>query len=151
MADPTTSQPNDFQLRPVQNTPPVPAPSLAAPPGDARSNTLDIPPAMQLDTGMSSNDVVIALAIILVLGIVFFFVRGGIRRHLISERASLSAASTAGWALFAFLMSVTVMVVFGVIGNVFRLIAFVAPMSLLVLATLIIAVVTYRGATRRRR
>ncbi len=150
MADPTPGQPNDFQLRPVQTPPPAPPAAPGHSDVQPMNGTASVPPP-QLDAGMSSNDIVIGIAIVAVLAVVFFFVRGGVRRHLISERASLSAASAAGWSMFAFLLSLAIMVVFGLVGNILRLATFVVPMALLVLATLILTIVTYRGATRRRR
>ena len=148
MADPTQGQSQDFRLRPVQNPPPAPGDAPDAPNTTAGTSA---PPPIPFEAGMSSDQIVLAAAIVVLLGIVFLFVRGGVRGHLISRRASLSAASTAGWALFAFLMSVTVLVVFGIVGDTLRLLAFTVPMGALILATLIVAVITFRGATRRRR
>ena len=148
MADPTQGQSQDFQLRPVQNPPPAPGDAPETPNATVGASP---PPPIPSEAGMSSDGIVLAVAIIVLLGIVCLFVRGGVRSHLISGRAPLSAASTAGWALFAFLMSVTVLVVFGIVGNTFRLLAFTVPMGVLILATLIVAVITFRGATRRRR
>ena len=85
------------------------------------------------------------------LAVIFFFVRGGVRRHLIAGRASLSAASSAGWAVFAFLVAVSGAVVFGFFGNLWNLLSFTVPMGLLILVTLVLSIMLYNSAASGRR
>lgn len=124
--------------------------------GPAAGSTVAAPTDVPIGVGappvsMTPEQLVLATAAVLVLAVAFFFVRGGLRAHLISRRASLASASAAGWSLFALLLSVAVAVAFGVIGDAFRSVPFDAAMAVLVLATAVLAVLTWRGALRRRR
>jgi hypothetical protein len=143
MAD---SKNGDFNIgRPVPATPPA-APPQAASTRLPASNLGELPGG-----GLSSNDTVIGIAIVLGLAILFFFVRGGLRQHLIARRASPSAAGGAGWSLFAFLLVVSVAIVFGLLGDLWRVLAFLIPMGVLILVTLVMFVVLYKSAAKGRR
>jgi hypothetical protein len=102
------------------------------------------------EAGLSSTGTVIGVAILLVLAVAIFFIRGAVRSHLIAGRASPSAAGSAGWALFAFLLSLSVLIVFGLIGNLWVELAFVVPLLVLVLVTLVLFVLLYRAAAQGR-
>ena len=140
-------------------TPPPPSPDFAIkPPVDAPA---PIPPAPGVGTpitaaalpgapGLDGTDAIIGLAILLVLAVAFLFLRGAVRGHLIGVRASPSAAGRAGWALFSFLMSLSVLVVFGLLGNLWPEPAFTAPLLLLALVTLVLFVLVFRQAARGR-
>ena len=142
-----SGQPRDFSLRPLPATPQQPSPR----PPDSHIESAPAGAMLDFPRTASSNDMVIAGAILAILAIVFFFVRGGVRRHLIAERASLSSASSAGWAVFAFLLSVSATVVFGQFGNLWTMLAFIVPMGLLIVVTLILSVILYGAAARGRR
>ena len=144
-------QQKDFHLRPLPSSPPQPA---GPQDGRATSQPFTAAPsnaAAEFGHGPSSSDLVVAGGILLVLAIVFFFVRNGVRRHLIAERASLSAATSAGWAVFAFLVTLSSAVVFGLFGNLWNLLAFTVPMGALILVTLVLSIVLYNSAARGRR
>ena len=138
MADPKSS---DFNLRkpapPVQ--PAVSQPAIVQP-----------LPAAGTD-GLAPTDMVIGVAAVLALAVVFLFVRGGVRSHLIAQRASPSAAGNAGWSLWAFLTILSATVVFGFLGNLWQVLTFVAPMGVLVVVTLIVFGMLYSSAARGRR
>ena len=146
MATSAPEQQKDFQLRPLPTTPEPAQPqngqvvSRGAPVGGT-----------EYGHGASSSDLVLAGGIFLMLTVIFFFVRGGVRRHLIAGRASLSAASSAGWAVFAFLVAVSGAVVFGFFGNLWNLLSFTVPMGVLILVTLILSIFLYSSAARGRR
>ena len=82
------------------------------------------------------------------LAIVFLFLRGAVRNQLISNKAPLSAAGGAGWALFAFLVSVSFTVVFGFLGQFWTILPIIAPLVALCLVTLILFAILYNSATR---
>ncbi len=142
-----SGQPRDFSLRPLPASPQQPPTR----PPDGHTDAATPSVVLDFPRGASSNDMVIAGAILGVLAVVFFFVRGGVRRHLIAERASLSSASSAGWAVFAFLLSLSATVVFGQFANLWNMLAFTVPMGLLILVTLVLSVILYGAAARGRR
>ena len=143
---------------PAGTAQPAPSPAGTMQPGPATtphagaSSIMHPPlPVIDPDTGLSSGNTVIGVAIVLALALLFFFVRGGLRSHLIAHRASPSAAGSAGWALFAFLLALSVTVVFGVLGSLWQVLTFLVPMGALVTVTLIIFALLYSSAARGRR
>ena len=144
--------PPDFNIRPPADaTPAAPAPATALPSGTTTQAGTPISAAgLPGEAGLSSTGTVIGIAILLVLAVAIFFVRGAVRSHLIAARASPSAAGSAGWALFGFLAALSVLIVFGLIGSLWQVLAFTVPLLLLVLVMLILFVVLYRAAARGR-
>ncbi len=150
--------PSDFNIRPPSDAAsPQPAPQLPvtqsqAPvaPGTIQPGTVISASGLPGEAGLSSTGTVIGVAILLALAVAIFFVRGAVRSHLIASRASPSAAGSAGWALFAFLLSLSVLIVFGLLGNLWAAYAFVLPLLLLVVVTLVLFVLLYRAAARGR-
>ena len=159
MPDPTP--PADFAIRPPADTPApaTPAPGTPAPgsPAPVVSTPGSPGPSIPISAaglpgapGLGGTDAVIGVAILLVLAAAFLFLRGAVRSHLIAARASPSAAGSTGWALFAFLMALSVLIVFGLLGNLWPELAFTIPLLLLALVTLILFVLLYRSAARGR-
>ncbi len=147
--------PSDFNIRPPSDAaspqPVIRSPAAAAPtPGTIQPGTAISASSLPGEAGLSSTGTVIGVAILLVLAVAIFFVRGAVRSHLIASRASPSAAGSAGWALFAFLLSLSVLIVFGLLGNLWAAYAFVLPLLLLVVVTLVLFVLLYRAAARGR-
>ena len=64
--------------------------------------------------------------------------------------ASPSAAGNAGWALFALLLSLSVLVVFGLLGDLWSVLGFILPLGVLILVTLLLFVLLYRTASTGR-
>ncbi len=155
MPDPTP--PSDFAIKPPADSAPqaapapggapaTAAPGTAAPAAGTPISAAGLPAAPGLDV----TDAVIGAAILLVLAVAFLFLRGAVRGHLIAARASPSAAGNAGWALFCFLGALSVLIVFGLLGNLWPVLAFTVPLILLVLVTLVLFVLLYRSAARGR-
>ncbi len=148
--------PSDFNIKPPSDAAPAqPAPSqLPAPvaptPGVIQPGTPISAAGLPGEAGLSGTGTVIGVAILLLLAVAIFFVRGAVRSHLIANRASASAAGSAGWALFAFLLSLSVLIVFGLLGDLWGAFAFVLPLLLLVVVTLVLFVLLYRSAARGR-
>ena len=97
---------------------------------------------------MTQNGAVIGVAVLLGLAIIIFFLRGAVRSHLIANRSSLSKANGASWALFAFLFSVALTVVFGVAGQFWTVLSFIIPLGLVCLVTLVLFILLYQSAAR---
>ncbi|MGI4748752.1 MAG: hypothetical protein ACRYGI_16440 [Janthinobacterium lividum] len=153
----STAPPSDFNIRPPTETTPAPATPLSSIPAQTSGtgtpiNASSLPGE---DGHLSSTDAVIGAAIMLALAIAIFFVRGAVRTHLIAHRASPSAAGNAGWALFALLLSVSVLIVFGLLGGLWSVLGFTIPLAVMILVTAILFVLLYRtaaqGRTRGRR
>ncbi len=147
---PVPAGPSGYVIRPPQpsipQTPPSAPPS--APPAAAPATTGTTAAEPALVGGLTQNGAVIGAAIMVGLAIVFFLLRGAVRSHLIANRASLSAANGASWALFAFLFVVGFTVVFGLIGGFWTVLSFVVPFGLLSLITLVLFVILFSSATR---
>jgi hypothetical protein len=156
---PVPAGPTGYVIRPPQpSTPAVPAqnapanaPATAPQPAATAAPTPMVLHEPTLVGGMTQNGAVIGGAIMLVLAVVFFFLRGAVRTHLIINRASLASAGGAGWALFAFLFVLSFTMVFGLIGDFWTILAFIIPMAVLSFITLVLFVVMYNAATRIRR
>ncbi len=142
MADPKS---NDFNLR--KPAAPQPPPPAAAQPAATQQPL----PAADGTGGLAPNDMVIGLAAVLALAVMFLFVRGGLRSHLIAQRASPSAAGNAGWSLWAFLTVLSATVVFGFLGDLWQVLTFLIPMGVLVVVTLVVFGMLYSSAARGRR
>ena len=136
---------------------PPPAPPAPTPPGPTpapQPPRTDIGVPLKLITtgpydALTPTALTIGGAVLLVLVIAFIFVGRAIRGHLSARKASPGAASNAGWALFGFLVSIAATVVLGVIGNLWLVLAFIVPMGVLSLITLILLIILYSSATRR--
>ncbi len=144
-AGPVPAGPPGYVIRPPQET--APAPVTAVPPPVASTGTAFSPE--QEPTGhLTQNGAVIGVAVLLGLAIIIFFLRGAVRSHLIANRSSLSKANGASWALFAFLFSVALTVVFGVAGQFWTVLSFIIPLGLVCLVTLVLFILLYQSAAR---
>jgi hypothetical protein len=144
---PVPAGPSGYVIRPPQPStapaaqPPAPTPAPAPTPGViAREPTLI--------GGLTENGAVIGSAVMLGLLIVFFLMRGAVRSHLILNRASLSSANGASWALFTFLTVAAFTVVFGLIGGFWTILSFIVPLGVLSLITLVLFIILFNSATR---
>ncbi len=157
-AAPVPAGPPGYRIPPPQ-TSPAPAapgaaapsfavPSSAAPPGTATTSGAAAIREPVLIGGLTQNGAILGGAVMLALAVVFFVLRGAVRSHLIANRATLSAANGASWALFTFLFVAAFTVVFGLIGDFWTLATFVVPLGVLSLVTLVLFVVLYNSATR---
>ena len=156
---------SDFQLR-SPNTPGTPAhppgphasptaPAAASAPAPAlapQSADLAATQIKPVQSGpyatLTPTAMVVGGAIMLGLVIVFVFISRSVRSYLIGRRASPSSAGSAGWALFAFLLSIATTAVFGFVGSLWAVLAFIIPMGALTTVTLILFVILFNSATR---
>jgi hypothetical protein len=172
-AAPVPAGPPGYRIPPPQTGPAPAAPSAAAPssaapssaaPSSAAPSRAATPPAAPTGTattsggaplrepvligGLTQNGAILGAAAMLALAVVFFVLRGAVRSHLIANRATLSSANGASWALFTFLFVAAFTVVFGLIGDFWTLASFVVPLGVLSLVTLVLFVVLFNSATR---
>jgi len=136
-ATPVTSSP------PAATTPPPPASPRPADPATTQTKPYNAP-----NEAMTPTSLLIGSAILVVLAIVFLLISRAARGHLIGHKASPATAGSASWALFAFLLSVAATSVFGFLGNLWSVLAFIIPMGLLIAVTLILCVVLFNSGRR---
>jgi len=138
-------QPNPAPAAPGTQSPALPGAPPAAPAAPAPGVLVREP---ALIGGLTQNGAVIGGAIMLGLAIVFFVMRNAVRNHLIANRASLSQANGASWALFMFLLVAAFTVVFGLLGGFWTVLSFIAPLGALSFITLVLFVILFNSATR---
>ena len=161
-AAPVPAGPSGYRIPPPQTSPAPAAPGAAAPSPAAPSPAATSPSPSTgsaaaalrepvLIGGLTQDGAILGGAVMLALAVVFFVLRGAVRSHLIANRATLSSASGASWALFTFLFVAAFTVVFGLIGDFWTLATFIVPLGVLSLVTLVLFVMLYNSATRIRR
>lgn len=93
----------------------------------------------------SSRDLMIGGAILLVLFIAFFFVRGAYANTLVAKRVPPNKANAAGWWLFVFLASLSVGVVLSAV-NPARFLAplIVGPLAVVALVAVVLMILSGR-------
>jgi hypothetical protein len=141
-------RPGDFKLRPPDPQPaqpPAPSPPAAPP---TQSTTQAKPFGAAPTEAMTHTGLLIGSAILLVLAIVFLLISRSVRGHLIGRKASPATAGSASWALFAFLLAVAATSVFGFLGDLWSVLAFIVPMGLLIAVTLILCLVLFNSGRR---
>ncbi len=146
---PVPAGPSGYVIRPPQPSAAPVAPVAPAPAPVATPAVLVREPV--LIGGLTQNGAVIGGAVMLGLLVVFFLMRGAVRGHLIANRSSLSSANGASWALFTFLSVAAFTVVFGLIGGFWTVLAFIVPLGVLSLITLVLFAVLFNSATRLTR
>jgi hypothetical protein len=141
----------DFNLQPAQpSAPPTPSsPPAGYPPTSGQVVQAPAPSGSSIGD-ISTNGAIIGLVVLLVLAVVFFFIRGAIRSHLIHRRASPSSAGSAAWAFFAFLLATSMTVVFGAVGKLWSVMPFIIPMGTLSTVTLLLFIGLYLSASKGR-
>lgn len=150
--DAKTPAEKGFNLQPAQSSgpqaqiqPPAPQPQTQA------LVVQEVQPLPKDAAPLSTNGAIVGFAAVFFLAGIFYFIRGAIRSHLISRRASPSAASSAAWALFAFLLFTSITVVFGALGNLWRVLPFILPLGMLSGVTLLLFAALYIAAAKGRR
>lgn len=143
----SVKQPPAFQI-PDPSTPP---PAPVSPPA-----TTSIPgiPGFPVSSGpsgsFSGQDWLILAVVVLVVGVGFFFVRGGIQNGLIRARAAPAGARAAGWAWWMFAVVAAGAVTAGFVGEQWSNILFAAIAGGFALVLLLVAVfMTISAASRR--
>lgn len=129
------------------------APAAAAPAGAATGTTVtttttettSVQVSSQPIEDTSSRDMAIGGAILLVLFIVFFFVKNGYANSLVAKKVAPRAANAAGWWLFVFLASLATAGVLGFVNQAkFLNLFFLGPLTLVAIVGLVMALLTGR-------
>ncbi len=93
----------------------------------------------------NTRDIAIGVGVLLVLMVVFFFVKNGYANWLVGRRVSPRSANAAGWWLFLFLIALAVGGIFPLVSQTsFLSIPFLAPVGVLALASLVMLLVSSR-------
>lgn len=96
----------------------LPTATDAASAAQAVTNTIEQLPAdlQPLNADTSSRDLLIGGAVLLVLFVIFFFVKNGYANSLVTKRVPPNKANTAGWWLFLLLASLSTAAVLMVVN-----------------------------------
>jgi hypothetical protein len=137
MADQPQQQPG-FKL-PTPGGPDTPTTTREAPP----SGRTEVPSTVDSETG--ARDLAVAAGVLLVLVVAFVFARTAYANHLVGRKVAPRSANAAGWWLFIFLTSSAVIAVLGFVNQArFLALAFVVPLGLVVLVSLVLTLVSSR-------
>ena len=98
-------------------TPQSPSPQAAPPPAQADTGAS---PFSGLERAPTTTEFALGGAALVVLAILFLFVRQGVRAHLINRRATIDAADGASWMLFSALMLTGTILVGATIGRLWQ-------------------------------
>jgi hypothetical protein len=105
--NPNPQNPNP-QANPLQASPVAPSAGAAASPFSG------------LERAPTTTEIALGAAALVVLAILFLFVRQGVRAHLINRRAALDAANGASWMLFSALMLTAAILVCATVGRLWQ-------------------------------
>ena len=135
----------DFTIPPPQGADPK---ATRVPPGavDAAPS-----PFTRLERAATTQEILLGGAALLILAVIFLFVRHGVRVHLINRRATLDAADGASWMLFAALMLTASILVGATIGRLWQAWAGLTAGFSLCVILFAAALTLFLRATERRR
>ncbi|MCJ2124312.1 hypothetical protein [Methylobacterium sp. J-077] len=137
----------DFTIPTPQN----PAPQAEPLPTPPAQSTTGANPFSTLERGPTTTELALGAAALVVLAVLFLFVRQGVRAHLINRRATLDAADGASWMLFSALMLTAAILVSATIGRLWQAWAGLAAGFALCLVLFGAALVLFLRAPDRRR
>lgn len=101
--------------------------------------------------GMTTTQIVIAVAIMVALAGAFLFLRSGVKNALISGKSTLDAANFAATLWYVFLLLLSGMIVIGVFGGFFSIAAYAIVSGGLALVGLVICLIITANARRTRK
>ena len=139
----------DFTIPAPLNPAPQADPVQAVPP--ATGTTTGANPFSTLERGPTTTEFALGAAALVVLALLFLFVRQGVRAHLINRRATLDAADGASWMLFSALMLTAAILVSATVGRLWQAWAGLAAGFALCLVLFGAALVLFLRAPDRRR
>ncbi len=140
-------QPPAFQIPDPSTTPPT---APVTPPPAQGSIFPSFPTVGSPSGSFTGQDWLILAVVLLVVGIGFFFVRGGIQNALVRGRAAPAGARAAGWAWWIFAVAASGVIAAGFVGEQWSNILFAAIGGCLALVLLLVAVfMTISAATKR--
>jgi len=129
------------------NLPPIsPIPATPPSPTGAGVETI-IPLAADVVDAVTvtSKEIAIAAGVMLLLAVIFFFVRQFFVNWLVRDfKKSPNSADMAGWGLFGFLFFGSAIPVLAVTSGALLRVLFIAPLGALALASLVLCVVAAR-------
>lgn len=141
----------DFTIPAPQPSPQAPAlPDAALPRDGPRAQTAPNPFG-GLERAPTTTEIALGAGALVLLAILFLFVRQGVRAHLINRRAALDAADGASWMLFAALMLTAGILVTATVGRLWQAWAGLAAGFALCLILFGAALVLFLRAPERRR
>lgn len=142
----------DFTIpAPQDPSPQAPAlPDATVPRASPRAETVPNPFG-GLERTATATEIALGAGALVLLAILFLFVRQGVRAHLIDRRAALGAANGASWMLFSALMLTAAILVTATVGRLWQAWAGLAAGFALCLVLFVAALVLFLRAPERRR
>lgn len=133
----------------------IPSPTPQAQPAPRTAPRTEAPagpsPFSTLTRGPTTTEISLGIGVLLVLAVVFLFVRQGVRTHLIGRRAALDAADGASWVLFSALMLTATTLVVATIGGLWdQWIGIAGALFVCAVLFVVFAVLFLRAPGRRR-
>lgn len=109
-------------------------------PKSPQSNQVELPSiSMNVLDGPEPRDYAVAGAVLVVLLIGFFFVRGAYANYLVGKKVSPNSANAAGWWLFVFMSGLALTTVMAILSPVkFMAPLFMAPLGAISVVALIL-------------
>lgn len=129
----------------------IPAPASPAPPTSGLPSGLPTIPIQVTQVGLDTTKLIIGIVIVLVMALILYFVRGGIKSALVSSKASLDAANFAASSWFVYLLSLIALIVFGLLGGFFGLLVYSISTGSLALVGLIGCLILSANARSTRK
>lgn len=140
----------DFTI-PPPTTAPAPRTETGPPRTEATAPRTEASPFSGLQRGATTTEIALGIGVLVVLAVVFLFVRGSVRAHLIGRRAALDAANGAAWALFSALMLTATVLVTAALGDLWQYgLGLGAALALCAVLFAVSAVLFVRAPQRRR-
>lgn len=129
----------------------IPPPTAAPAPRAETAPRGEASPFSGLQRGATTTEIALGLGLLAGLAVVFLFVRGSVRAHLVGRRAALDAANGAAWMLFCALMLTATVLVTAALGDLWQhWIGLAAALALCAVLFAVFAVLFVRAPQRRR-
>lgn len=140
-------------------TPPIPVPAkpamVPAPPPTATNEFTIIQPQgvghVMRDLPLTSWDLAVIAGVTLLAALLALVPRALITRYLVSQRATPSAARSAGWSAWLVFVTLAFVSLVGALGNLWAVLLFWLPASIVLLLLLILTLVLFFRARRTHR
>ena len=103
------------------------------------------------DLPLNATDIAVIAGVTVLVALVALIPRTLITRHLVGQRATPGSASSAGWATWLLFVALAFATLIGALGNLWTVLVFYAPASIVLALLLILAVSTFLRAQRTHR
>jgi len=131
----------------TNNLPPIDQKAVESTTPSASNGVLEVMPSIDFasDTGPTSKDIAIGVGALLVLAIVFVFIRQGYVNWLVSShKRAPNSAGLAGWGLFGALFFGSAIGCIGLVNKSLFALPYIVPLAVLSVICLVICILSSR-------